>query len=70
MCTFQHFPEDIILLVFSLCDVSAVISNSETNRYLRQLALDRSVWVALVQDLRFRGFLDQSSAADVREDSH
>ncbi|KAJ7107374.1 hypothetical protein C8R44DRAFT_885390 [Mycena epipterygia] len=40
-----------------------------TNRYLRRIALDRIVWVALVEDLWLRGFVDRLSAADIRASS-
>ncbi|KAJ7106286.1 hypothetical protein C8R44DRAFT_805981 [Mycena epipterygia] len=65
----QELPEDIILLIFSLCDIYAVISTSQTNRYLHRIALDRTVWVALVEDLRLRGFIDRISAADIQASS-
>ncbi|KAJ7106327.1 hypothetical protein C8R44DRAFT_806025 [Mycena epipterygia] len=65
----QELPEDVLLLTFSLCDIYAVISTSQINKYLHRIALDRTVWVALVEDLRLRGFIDRLSAADIRASS-
>ncbi|KAJ7106318.1 hypothetical protein C8R44DRAFT_806011, partial [Mycena epipterygia] len=41
----------------------------QTNKYLHRIALDRTVWVAFVEDLRLRGFTDRVSAADIRASS-
>ncbi|KAJ7107394.1 hypothetical protein C8R44DRAFT_987028 [Mycena epipterygia] len=65
----QDLPEDVLLLTFPLCDIYAVISTSQTNKYLHRIALDRIVWVALVEDLRLRGFVDRLSAEDIRASS-
>ncbi|KAJ6596532.1 hypothetical protein B0H10DRAFT_2088728, partial [Mycena sp. CBHHK59/15] len=54
---FEDLPADIILFIFTLCDISAVISSSQTNKYLHRVALERTVWVALVKDLCLRGFV-------------
>ncbi|KAJ7107397.1 hypothetical protein C8R44DRAFT_744597 [Mycena epipterygia] len=55
----QDLPEDVLLLTFPICDIYTVISSSQASRtqiqYLRRIALDRTVWVALVEDLWLRG---------------
>ncbi|KAJ7106356.1 hypothetical protein C8R44DRAFT_987439 [Mycena epipterygia] len=59
----QDLPEDVLLFIFGLCDIYA------TNKYLHRITLDRTVWVALVEDLQIRGFVDRLSAADIRASS-
>ncbi|KAJ7110516.1 hypothetical protein C8R44DRAFT_883652 [Mycena epipterygia] len=65
--TFLDLPEDVILYTLCRCDVSSVLSISETNRYLHDLAFTATtIWMSLVEDLRHRGFVDRLSAADIR----
>ncbi|KAJ7148118.1 hypothetical protein C8R43DRAFT_1129268 [Mycena crocata] len=69
MLTFEDLPEEVILLIFTLCDIYTVISSTQTNRYLHRMALERSIWVELVQALRLRGFIDRLSATEIRASS-
>ncbi|KAJ7133193.1 hypothetical protein C8R44DRAFT_772028 [Mycena epipterygia] len=64
--SFVHLPEDVVLHALSICDVSSVISFSETNKYLHHIAFTPTVWMSLVEDLRLRGFVDRLSTADIR----
>ncbi|KAJ7718638.1 hypothetical protein B0H16DRAFT_1608854 [Mycena metata] len=55
---FQDLAIDIIFHVFAFCDIYAVLSTAKTCRYLHALALDKSVWLAIMNDLMQRHFLD------------
>ncbi|KAJ7092227.1 hypothetical protein C8R44DRAFT_990332 [Mycena epipterygia] len=63
---FHDLPEDVIHYALCLCDISSVISISQTNKYLHLLTFTPALWMALVEDLRQRGFVDRLSAADIR----
>ncbi|KAJ7085531.1 hypothetical protein C8R44DRAFT_821395 [Mycena epipterygia] len=63
---FLDIPEDVIQYSLCLSDIYSVISISQTNKYLHELALTPTIWIALVDDLRHRGFVDRLSAADIR----
>ncbi|KAJ7106994.1 hypothetical protein C8R44DRAFT_885676 [Mycena epipterygia] len=64
--SFVDLPEDVVYHALSMCDVSSVISISQTSKYLHLLGLTPTVWRSLVEDLRNRGFIDRLSAADIR----
>ncbi|KAJ6557963.1 hypothetical protein B0H19DRAFT_1149276 [Mycena capillaripes] len=66
---FQDLSEDNIRSIFSFCDIYAVVSMSRTNKYFRQLTLEKLVWVDLVDNLRRKGFVDQLSISDIRSHS-
>ncbi|KAF7353482.1 hypothetical protein MSAN_01537800 [Mycena sanguinolenta] len=51
---------DVIFSVFACCDISSVVSAGQTCRYLHDLALERSVWLGLLEDLRQRSILDRT----------
>ncbi|KAJ7208238.1 hypothetical protein GGX14DRAFT_633797 [Mycena pura] len=59
-------PLELLLIVLCFCDVSSVVSASQTNKMVHDLASSRIVWISLVSDLQPRGFVDRLSAADVR----
>ncbi|KAJ7114475.1 hypothetical protein C8R44DRAFT_855693, partial [Mycena epipterygia] len=64
--TFLDLPEDVILDILAICEVSSVLSVSQTNKYLHLLAFTPTLWMSLVEDLRHRGFFDRLSSTDVR----
>ncbi|KAJ7133328.1 hypothetical protein C8R44DRAFT_849458 [Mycena epipterygia] len=64
--TFLNLPEDVLHDVLCLSDIYSVISISQTNKYLHDLASTPTIWIFLVEDLRNRGFIDRLSAADIR----
>ncbi|KAJ7861150.1 hypothetical protein B0H13DRAFT_1900621 [Mycena leptocephala] len=66
---FQDLSEDNIRSILSFCDIYAVVSMSATNRYFRQLALEKLVWVDLVENLRRKGFVDQLSLSNIQSHS-
>ncbi|KAJ7259991.1 hypothetical protein B0H12DRAFT_1231927 [Mycena haematopus] len=51
---------DVIFSIFAYCDISSVVSTSQTCRYLHNLAFNRSVWLGLLINLRRRSILDQT----------
>ncbi|KAJ7111213.1 hypothetical protein C8R44DRAFT_985435 [Mycena epipterygia] len=68
--TFIDLPEDVVHEALCLCDIASVLSISETNRYLHHLVASApTIWRALVEDLRHRGFIDRLTATDIRSRS-
>ncbi|KAJ7108698.1 hypothetical protein C8R44DRAFT_295601 [Mycena epipterygia] len=63
---FQDLSEDDIRSIFSFCDIHTVVSMSRTNKYLRQLTLEKLVWVDLVDNIRRKGFIDRLSLSDIQ----
>ncbi|KAJ7096907.1 hypothetical protein C8R44DRAFT_989167 [Mycena epipterygia] len=59
-------PEDVIRYALCLCEISSVTCISQTNKYLHYLAYTPTIWIALVEDLRQRGFIDRPSTTDIR----
>ncbi|KAJ7662536.1 hypothetical protein DFH06DRAFT_1324906 [Mycena polygramma] len=59
---FLNLPPDVVFSIFAHCDISTVLytSQSKTCRYLHDLAFNKSVWLALVDNLRRRSMLDQN----------
>ncbi|KAJ7463283.1 hypothetical protein FB451DRAFT_464327 [Mycena latifolia] len=55
---FLELAPDVILSIFAHCDISAVASMSQACRYLHGLAFQKSVWLALLDDLKRRSILD------------
>ncbi|KAJ7717131.1 hypothetical protein B0H16DRAFT_1898046 [Mycena metata] len=55
----SEVPPDVIFSIFIHCDIAAVVSAGQTCRYLHNLALHKSVWLALVEDLRRRFLLPE-----------
>ncbi|KAJ7242316.1 hypothetical protein C8J57DRAFT_1558025 [Mycena rebaudengoi] len=43
--------QDVLIYILELCGIVGVMAFSQTNRYFRLRALDRPLWVALVQNL-------------------
>ncbi|KAJ7110492.1 hypothetical protein C8R44DRAFT_800118 [Mycena epipterygia] len=56
---FLDLSEDVVCHTLCICDISSVISISQTNKYLHHLAFTRT-------DLRNRGFVDRLSADDIQ----
>ncbi|KAJ6472446.1 hypothetical protein C8R45DRAFT_1103896 [Mycena sanguinolenta] len=56
----SNLAPDVIFSIFAQCDVSSVISTSQTCRYLHNLAFDKSVWLILLDNLRRRSILDRT----------
>ncbi|KAF7353474.1 hypothetical protein MSAN_01536900 [Mycena sanguinolenta] len=56
----SNMAPDVIFSIFAFCDISSVISASETCRYLHNLAFDKSVWLGLLDNLRRRSILDRT----------
>ncbi|KAJ6465020.1 hypothetical protein C8R45DRAFT_1174387 [Mycena sanguinolenta] len=50
---------DVIFSIFACCDISSVVSISQTCRYLHDLAFDKSVWLGLLDNLRRKSILDR-----------
>ncbi|KAJ7728332.1 hypothetical protein B0H16DRAFT_1734704 [Mycena metata] len=50
-------PPDVVFSIFIYCDIASVVSVGQTCRYLHDLSLHQSVWLALVKDLRQRFIL-------------
>ncbi|KAJ6501208.1 hypothetical protein C8R47DRAFT_259646 [Mycena vitilis] len=75
MTVFQHLDEDVLVVVLTNCDVHTVLSASRVNKQIRTLALSKHVWLAIVEDLIARCFIDsfsdpnlhKYSAAELRE---
>ncbi|KAJ7110517.1 hypothetical protein C8R44DRAFT_883653 [Mycena epipterygia] len=63
---FLDLSEDVVCHTLCICDISSVISISQTNKYLHHLAFARTVWMSLLEDLRNRGFVDRLSADDIQ----
>ncbi|KAJ6472439.1 hypothetical protein C8R45DRAFT_1013041 [Mycena sanguinolenta] len=57
----SNLAPDVIFSIFAHCDISSVISASQTCRYLHDLAFDKSVWLTLLDNLRRRSILDRTS---------
>ncbi|KAJ7118662.1 hypothetical protein C8R43DRAFT_89011 [Mycena crocata] len=66
---FQDLSEDIIRSILAFCDISTIVSIRRTNKYFHQLTVDKLLWVALVENLWRRGFVDQLSLREIREHS-
>ncbi|KAJ7246513.1 hypothetical protein C8J57DRAFT_1675342 [Mycena rebaudengoi] len=47
----EGLSEDVLIYLLGLCDISSVVSISETNRYFHLLSIQAPVWVALVENL-------------------
>ncbi|KAJ7629216.1 hypothetical protein DFH06DRAFT_1304216 [Mycena polygramma] len=62
---FPDLPPDVIFSIFAHCDISTVVSAGQTCRYLHSLAFDKSVWLALVDNLRRRSILDQNRTPSI-----
>ncbi|KAJ7254751.1 hypothetical protein C8J57DRAFT_610542 [Mycena rebaudengoi] len=43
--------QDVLIYILELCGIAGVMAFPQTNRYFRLRALDRPLWVALVQNL-------------------
>ncbi|KAJ7145542.1 hypothetical protein C8R44DRAFT_166 [Mycena epipterygia] len=65
--SFPDLPEDVVCYALSACEISSVVSISQTSKHLHLLAFTPTVWMSLVEDLRNRGFVDRLSAADIRK---
>ncbi|KAF7353350.1 hypothetical protein MSAN_01523400 [Mycena sanguinolenta] len=52
---------DVIFVILGCCDIFSVVSIGQTCRYLHELALEKSVWLGLLEDLRRRSILDRTS---------
>ncbi|KAJ7468053.1 hypothetical protein FB451DRAFT_387697 [Mycena latifolia] len=63
---FQDLSEDNIRSIFSFCDIYVVVRMSRTNKYIRRITLEKLVWVDLVENLRYRGFIDGVSPSEIR----
>ncbi|KAJ6472433.1 hypothetical protein C8R45DRAFT_1217741 [Mycena sanguinolenta] len=57
----SNLAPDVIFSIFAHCDISSVISASQTCRYFHDLAFDKSVWLALLDNLRRKSILDRTS---------
>ncbi|KAJ6449203.1 hypothetical protein C8R45DRAFT_1224489 [Mycena sanguinolenta] len=57
----SNLAPDVIFSIFAHCDISSAISASQTCRYHHDLAFDKSVWLALLDNLRRRSILDRTS---------
>ncbi|KAJ6580734.1 hypothetical protein B0H19DRAFT_1112229 [Mycena capillaripes] len=64
---FCDHPPDVILTIFTWCDVSSVVSTAQTCRHLHSLGFEKSVWLALLVDLKRRSFLDEGSTPKLHE---
>ncbi|KAJ6531996.1 hypothetical protein B0H19DRAFT_464229 [Mycena capillaripes] len=65
---FCDLPADVILSIFGAhCDISSVVSAAQTSRYLHVLGFDKSVWLALLTDLKRRNFLEQGYTPVLQE---
>ncbi|KAJ7512182.1 hypothetical protein B0H11DRAFT_1950150 [Mycena galericulata] len=56
----SHLPADVVLSIFLCCDICTVICVAQTCKSLHELAFSKTVWLALVGDLRRRCILDTS----------
>ncbi|KAJ6472434.1 hypothetical protein C8R45DRAFT_1164037, partial [Mycena sanguinolenta] len=57
----SNLAPDVIFSIFAHCDISSVVSASQTCRYLHDLALHKSVWLNVLDNLRRRSILDRTS---------
>ncbi|KAJ6512383.1 hypothetical protein DFH09DRAFT_1374215 [Mycena vulgaris] len=62
---FSELAPDVLFSIFACCDISSVVSISQTCRNLHDLAHHKSVWLVLVGDLRQKSILD--SALDLQD---
>ncbi|KAF7349492.1 hypothetical protein MSAN_01739500 [Mycena sanguinolenta] len=56
----SDLPADIIFSVFACCDIASVVSVGQTCCALHTLALEKSVWLVLLDDLRRRCIFDRN----------
>ncbi|KAF7300358.1 hypothetical protein HMN09_00919100 [Mycena chlorophos] len=57
----HDLPEDVWRSVLAFCDVATVLSLGAINKYLREIALSKQVWLAIVRELAWRLFIDVDS---------
>ncbi|KAJ7019560.1 hypothetical protein C8F04DRAFT_1147223 [Mycena alexandri] len=65
----SEVPPDVVFSIFICCDIATVVSVGRTCRYLHDLTLQKSVWLALVEDLRRRFFLPEIFIPNLEETS-
>ncbi|GLB33263.1 hypothetical protein LshimejAT787_0101560 [Lyophyllum shimeji] len=53
----QILNDDVLLKIFSFCDIATVVAISETTRHFHTLASSRQVWLSLIRELHQRNFL-------------
>ncbi|KAJ6586326.1 hypothetical protein DFH09DRAFT_1432137 [Mycena vulgaris] len=53
-------------MIFAHCDISSVVSTGRTCRYLHDLAFAKSIWLALLDDLKRRSILDSACTPDLQ----
>ncbi|KAF7326191.1 F-box domain-containing protein [Mycena kentingensis (nom. inval.)] len=61
----DELPEDILRCILGLCDVYGVLSFGLTSKGSRSLAVDRLIWVDIVEQLRWSGFIYGESRASI-----
>ncbi|KAJ6472401.1 hypothetical protein C8R45DRAFT_1012970 [Mycena sanguinolenta] len=54
---FEALGEDVLLRVFSICDISTALVVSTINKALRRIALSKQLWISLVLGPTFRDAL-------------
>ncbi|KAJ7176359.1 hypothetical protein C8R43DRAFT_557731 [Mycena crocata] len=58
---------DVLLYIFSLTDVSTILSLSRVNRALYSIAYTKSLWLSVVKELAARGLIDVPPDEILRE---
>ncbi|KAJ6553284.1 hypothetical protein B0H19DRAFT_1156092 [Mycena capillaripes] len=61
----SELDADIIFSIFAFCDISSVVSTSQTCRYLHGLAFHKSVWLQLLDNLRRKSILDRNCSPNI-----
>ncbi|KAF7341256.1 F-box domain-containing protein [Mycena venus] len=54
----EDLADDVLLYLLKLCEISSVLSLSQTCRYFHLLSQERQLWIALVQSLTHKLFRD------------
>ncbi|KAJ7644886.1 hypothetical protein FB45DRAFT_1053526 [Roridomyces roridus] len=54
----DRLNQDVLLLIFALCDIHTILSLSSVNKGFHQLAFSAEVWTSIALNLSARGLLD------------
>ncbi|KAJ7149630.1 hypothetical protein C8R46DRAFT_1125648 [Mycena filopes] len=65
----SDLPADVVFSIFLYCDIASVVLVGQTCRYLHDLAFHKSVWLALLQDLKRRFILSDAVSPNLEESS-
>ncbi|KAJ6571165.1 hypothetical protein B0H19DRAFT_1255155 [Mycena capillaripes] len=58
---------EVLSSILACCDIASVVSAGQTCKYLHDIAFHKSLWVVLLENLRRRSILDETSTPDLKE---